>query len=139
MDNNLDKIFTQVKELEEQAKIEEARIEQLEKQKQEMKAAQAQQKKESQKQHHHHHHHHHKEKKPEKAQPQIVEPPKFIEDKASDWSQEQQMFLEKSIIEFKDVKDPKEKWQKIAENVPNKNMKECIARFKECKQKAEEV
>ncbi len=38
------------------------------------------------------------------------------------WSQEQQKELEKAIITFKDIKDPKEKWQKIAENVTGKSM-----------------
>jgi len=59
-----------------------------------------------------------------------------IEDKSLDWSQDNQELLEKALVTFRDVKDPKEKWAKIAETVPGKTMSDCVKRFKECKELA---
>jgi Myb-like DNA-binding domain. len=55
-----------------------------------------------------------------------------------EWTQELQTKLEKAIVKYKDIKDPKEKWQKIAEEVPGKTMNDCVQRFKECRRIAEE-
>jgi len=71
--------------------------------------------------------------KPEQSQPEKVSSPvkeqkeekekeKEKEKIQGGWTQELQKLLEKAIIEFKDIKDPKEKWQKIAEKVPGKTM-----------------
>ena len=60
------------------------------------------------------------EQKPIKVEKKIE--PNNTEKKDPAWSQEQQKGLEAAIILFKDVKDPKEKWQKIAEKIPGKTM-----------------
>lgn len=49
------------------------------------------------------------------------------------WSQEQQDELQKSIKAIPKTLPAKERWEKIAEGVSGKNMKECVGRFKELK------
>ena len=38
------------------------------------------------------------------------------------WTQEEQQKLEAAMLEFKDVKDPKEKWKLIAGKIPPKTI-----------------
>ena len=52
------------------------------------------------------------------------------------WSQAQQSALESAIGKYRSITDPVEKWNKIANDVPEKDYEACIKRFKECREKA---
>lgn len=49
----------------------------------------------------------------------------------NEWSQEQQKQLENALKTVPKNLKPEERWQKIAEQVEGKTMKECVERFKE--------
>ena len=52
--------------------------------------------------------------------------------KSQDWSQEQQKALEKGLVTYPNGSFPAtERWEKIAEMVPDKSAKECLKQFKE--------
>ena len=51
--------------------------------------------------------------------------------KSQDWSQEQQKALEKGLVSYPNGSYPAaERWEKIAEVVPDKTAKECLKQFK---------
>ena len=54
-------------------------------------------------------------------------------DKVPEWSQNQQKALEAAYKQYPASMDKNERWTKIAEAVPGKTPKECIARVKEIK------
>ena len=66
-----------------------------------------------------------------KEQPTQAFSARFEDDaqsKSGNWSQEQQLCLEKALKEF--GKDAENRWEKIAAAVPDKTKEECIERFK---------
>lgn len=56
--------------------------------------------------------------------------PAVIEEVVNEWSQEQQLALEKGLKKYPASMDKAERWTKIAEEVPGKTKKDCMARFK---------
>lgn len=42
--------------------------------------------------------------------------------------------LEEALVWFKNIVDVKLKWRRIAEFVKTRNVKECVIRFKECRE-----
>lgn len=98
MDNNLDKLFEKVQTLKNSgASIQRIQQDHLEKVSSPVKEQKQEKEKVDE-----------KEKEKEKA--------------PGGWTQELQKLLENAIVACKDIKDPKEKWQKIAERVPGKTM-----------------
>lgn len=58
---------------------------------------------------------------------------KVVEDT---WTQDQQSALEKAIVKYRSITNSVEKWNAIASEVPDKDSEACIARFKECRERA---
>jgi hypothetical protein len=54
---------------------------------------------------------------------------------ASGWSAEQQSALELALRTFPASLDKVERWKKIAEAVPGKSKADCVARFKEVRER----
>jgi chemotaxis protein histidine kinase CheA len=52
------------------------------------------------------------------------------------WTQQQQSALEKAIVTYRSITNSVEKWNAIANDVPDKDTDACIKRFKECREKA---
>lgn len=50
------------------------------------------------------------------------------------WSAAQQAALQKALRDFPASMDKNERWKSIADAVPGKSKKECIARFKEVRE-----
>lgn len=48
----------------------------------------------------------------------------------ADWTPEQQSALENALRKYPGTMDKNERWNKIAEDVPGKTRKDCVARFK---------
>ena len=76
--------------------------------------------------------------KPEPAKPAAEEfaPPPRAEEAAEDvWSMEQQRSLEAALVAVPATVAANERWAQIAELVPGKTKKQCVARFKEIREK----
>ena len=55
-----------------------------------------------------------------------------------EWTQFQQNKLQEALKKFPNSLPVQERWTKIAEEVPGKNMKECVQRFKDIRKKLAE-
>jgi DnaJ family protein C protein 2 len=65
---------------------------------------------------------------PAKAEPKEQNP-------VLDWTQDQQLQLEKAMKKYPGTLPAKERWEKIASEVEGKTMKDCVERFKWIKEK----
>eukprot|EP00340_Litonotus_pictus_P007736 CAMPEP_0170521924 /NCGR_PEP_ID=MMETSP0209-20121228/7342_1 /TAXON_ID=665100 ORGANISM="Litonotus pictus, Strain P1" /NCGR_SAMPLE_ID=MMETSP0209 /ASSEMBLY_ACC=CAM_ASM_000301 /LENGTH=560 /DNA_ID=CAMNT_0010809127 /DNA_START=34 /DNA_END=1716 /DNA_ORIENTATION=+ len=74
-----------------------------------------------------------KEKKAEK-----VDIEEKQEEKKEDWSENQQKALESALKKYPGSLPANERWTKIASEVPDKNKKQCVERFKFLSQKLKE-
>lgn len=57
------------------------------------------------------------------------------DEESSPWTPEQQVALEAALRKYPASMDKAERWKAVAGEVPGKNKKECIARFKEIREK----
>ena len=124
MDNKLDTVFEEVySSIEKERLQEEQRVrEEEEAYEREKRAKEALEEEETKREE--------KEKAQGRSPEGVAENPKIV------WKQTEQNLLEKGMILYKDIKDPKEKWRLISELVKTKTMQECIDRFKELRDRA---